>query len=38
MDKTYKILVRFDAKDRDEAIRVVENMYLKDWLLEMEEE
>ena len=35
---TYKILVRFDAEDWDEAIDVVDSMYLKDWISEMEEE
>jgi hypothetical protein len=36
--KTYKILVRFEAKDWDDAVDVVDSMYLKDWLAEMEEE
>ena len=35
---TYKILVRFEAEDKDDAISVVENMYIKDWIAEMEEE
>jgi hypothetical protein len=35
---TYKILVRFDAEDWDDAVSVVENMYIKDWISEMEEE
>jgi len=38
MDKTYRILVRFNAKDWDDAVSVVENMYIKDWISEMEEE
>jgi len=38
MAKTYKILVRFDAEDWDDAVSVVENMYVKDWISEMEEE
>ena len=35
---TYKILVRFEAEDEDDAISVVENMYIKDWIAEIEEE
>jgi len=35
---TYKILVRFDAEDEDDAINFIENMYVKDWINEMEEE
>jgi len=35
---TYRILVRFEAEDEDDAISVVENMYIKDWIYAMEEE
>ena len=35
---TYKILVRFDAEDWYDAVSVVENMYIKDWIAEMKEE
>ena len=35
---TYKILVRFEAEDEDDAISVVESMYMKDWIYAMEEE
>jgi len=35
---TYRILVRFDAEDWHDAVSVVENMYIKDWINEMEEE
>ena len=36
--KTYKILVRFDATDREDALDFIQSMYLKDWAEHMEEE
>jgi len=35
---TYRILVRFEAEDEDDAINFIESMYVKDWIAEMEEE
>ena len=32
MDKTYKIVVRFEASDEDDAINFIESMSTKDWL------
>jgi hypothetical protein len=36
--KTYKILVRFDATDEQDALDFIQSMYLKDWAEHMEEE
>ena len=38
MDKTYKILVRFDATDKEDAEDFVYDMHPKDWLQHLEEE
>ena len=38
MDKVFTVFVSFHAKDWDDAVSVVENMYIKDWISEMEEE
>tara|TARA_Y100001970_G_C14192195_1_gene836060 strand:- start:510 stop:623 length:114 start_codon:yes stop_codon:yes gene_type:complete len=35
---TYKINVRFEAEDWDDAVNVVHSMYVKDWISDMEEE
>ncbi len=36
--KTYKISVKFDATDREDALDFIQSMYLKDWLDHLEEE
>ncbi len=36
--KSYKIVVRFDATDRQDALDFIQNMYIKDWLDHLEEE
>ena len=38
MDKTYKIVVRFEATDEDDAVNFVESMSANDWLEHLEEE
>ena len=35
--KTYKILVRFDATDEQDALDFIQSMYPKDWAEHMEE-
>lgn len=36
--KSYKIVVRFDATDEQDALDFIQSMYLKDWLDHLEEE
>ncbi len=36
--KTYKISVKFEATDREDALDFIQSMYLKDWLDHLEEE
>ncbi len=38
MEKTYKIVVRFEATDEDDAVNFVESMSANDWLDHLEEE
>ena len=38
MDKTYKIVARFEATDEDDAINFIESMSTNDWLEHLEEE
>jgi len=36
--KPYKIVLRFDATDRQDALDFIQSMYIKDWLEHLEEE
>ena len=36
--KTYKILVRFDATDEEDALDFIHDMNSKDWMHHLEEE